>query len=275
MHTYRGGVETHLPPFAALGAGAHIIVFGDASVGMSARTAGFEVRDCILVAGPETTCTAWLLRKPIAESTVAAQVLKTGTGALWIDGCRIGTSGGMTKHTTWAGSDAWGGNRTTGVWVDHGGRWPTNILFVHGPGCRLDGTKDVKPGNGSGTAVRHKGVSNAVAYGGNIGRLPEGTPDLGYVSEDGKETVAAWNCAQGCLVAALNGQSGELTSGTGAVKRSTASGYQGNAYGKENRAVGAEMLSYGDTGTASRFYPQHASFEDVVAWLLRLVLPEP
>jgi hypothetical protein len=32
----------------------------------------------------------WLFRKPLSESTVAANVLKWGTGALNIDGCRVG-----------------------------------------------------------------------------------------------------------------------------------------------------------------------------------------
>lgn len=38
----------------------------------------------------------WLLRKPLSESTVAANVLAHGTGAINIDGCRVGTEGGST-----------------------------------------------------------------------------------------------------------------------------------------------------------------------------------
>jgi site-specific DNA-methyltransferase (adenine-specific) len=52
----------------------------------------------------------------------------------------------------------------------------------------------------------------------------------------------------------LDEQSGERKSGTGAVKRKSASGTQGNALGKESRPEGTPMLSYGDTGGASRFF---------------------
>jgi hypothetical protein len=43
-------------------------------------------------------------------------------------------------------------------------------------------------------------------------------------------------------------------SGTGAVKRKTSKGSQGNALGKESRPAGTEMASYGDEGSASRFF---------------------
>src|SRR3990172_583126 len=52
----------------------------------------------------------------------------------------------------------------------------------------------------------------------------------------------------------LDAQTGELKSGEGAFKRNSAMGYKGNAYGKESRAVGTPMLSYGDSGGASRFF---------------------
>lgn len=54
--------------------------------------------------------------------------------------------------------------------------------------------------------------------------------------------------------AQLDLQSGELTSGTGAVKRSTSAGYKPNALGTESRPEGTAMVCYGDTGGASRFF---------------------
>lgn len=58
--------------------------------------------------------------------------------------------------------------------------------------------------------------------------------------------------------AALDEQSGVLTSGTGAVKRASSASRDGNrgaALGKESRPEGTEMVSYGDSGGASRFFP--------------------
>lgn len=69
--------------------------------------------------------------------------------------------------------------------------------------------------------------------------------------------------AEGCPVLEIGRQSGERTSGTGAVKRATAKGHKGNAYGADNRAVGLPMVEYGDTGTAARyFYTSKASRAD-------------
>ena len=52
----------------------------------------------------------------------------------------------------------------------------------------------------------------------------------------------------------LDEQTGTLTSGTGAVKRSTGAGYRPNALGAESRPVGTPMIEYGDSGGASRFF---------------------
>jgi hypothetical protein len=66
-------------------------------------------------------------------------------------------------------------------------------------------------------------------------------------------------CADDCPVAGLDAQSGTLTSGTGAVKHASAKGGTKSAsIGAENRPEGMPMLCYGDTGGASRFFPQFA-----------------
>jgi site-specific DNA-methyltransferase (adenine-specific) len=54
--------------------------------------------------------------------------------------------------------------------------------------------------------------------------------------------------------AMLDSQSGIIKSGTGAVKKKTADGYNGNAYGQESRPIGSKMVEYGDSGGASRFF---------------------
>ncbi|SDR71785.1 DNA methyltransferase [Microbacterium paraoxydans] len=95
--------------------------------------------------------------------------------------------------------------------------------------------------------------------------------------------------------AALDAQTGTLTSGTGAVKRASSAARDGNrgaALGKESRAEGTEMVSYGDSGGASRYFPTfryaakapgterpevdgvaHATVKplDLMRWLVRLV----
>lgn len=78
-------------------------------------------------------------RKPL-EGTVANNVLLHGTGAMNIDASRIGTSGGITHHTSSAGKhrDRWEGNKPTGQVTDNGGRWPANVLLDEEAGRLLD-----------------------------------------------------------------------------------------------------------------------------------------
>jgi site-specific DNA-methyltransferase (adenine-specific) len=72
-----------------------------------------------------------LARKPLAEPTVAAQVLATGTGALNIDGCRVGASknvpasgsGSRNVYGSGLGADREG----TSGFNPTIGRWPANV----------------------------------------------------------------------------------------------------------------------------------------------------
>jgi site-specific DNA-methyltransferase (adenine-specific) len=75
-------------------------------------------------------------RRPLGEKTVAANVLEHGTGALNIDGCRIGTEGGTAKGSKPDGA----GNGIYGAGL-HGsceikqldaGRWPANLIHDGG-----------------------------------------------------------------------------------------------------------------------------------------------
>jgi hypothetical protein len=77
-----------------------------------------------------------LARKPLSESTVAANVLRWGTGALNIDGCRVGTSGGTAKTNpakretvSVYGNGLNGG----GVSAIDAGRWPANLVHDGSP----------------------------------------------------------------------------------------------------------------------------------------------
>ena len=75
-----------------------------------------------------------LARKPLSEGTVAANVLRWGTGALNIGGCRVPTSenlnggaySGGSKNLADATSYATGVN--AGVFKQPEGRWPANVV---------------------------------------------------------------------------------------------------------------------------------------------------
>jgi hypothetical protein len=92
-----------------------------------------------------------------------------------------------------------------------------------------------------------------------------------YAEDDGLETASAYDCETGCPVKMLDDQSGVLTSGVGSVMNASGKGYRPNAFGAESRAPGTEMISYGDSGGASRFYPQFETEDELLAWLARLM----
>jgi DNA modification methylase len=87
-----------------------------------------------------------LARKPLS-GTVAANVLEHGTGALNIDGCRIGSDGGGTKCTNRDEHGKCRGHRNAGQSTsgetfhgpetDPGGRWPANVIMDPEAGALL------------------------------------------------------------------------------------------------------------------------------------------
>lgn len=191
-----------------------------------------------------------VLRKPVSEASVSANVVEHGTGGIHINATRIGTldsfgggsrmsSSGQTLHSFEHYEKGSGG--VPGSQLGH---WPSNLILQHQPGCEVVGTKRVKSGNPC-NKVTAGGASTGACYG-DYGQRSL----VGHADAEGKETVPDWACAPGCPVAALDEQSGILKSG---VMDSITQGGQGNVYGKmyPRRAV-----SYGSEGGASRFYKQ-------------------
>ena len=78
----------------------------------------------------EPICVA---RKPLSEKTVAENILKWGTGAINIDGCRVGDNGGTKKEKSEikCSTESVGGylNQQAGLLIDGLGRFPAN--FIH------------------------------------------------------------------------------------------------------------------------------------------------
>jgi site-specific DNA-methyltransferase (adenine-specific) len=104
-------------------------------------------------------------RKPLSELTIAANILKWGTGALNIDGCRVGT-----EVETWPASRSYapgqmqpghnGATQATGKMPP--GRWPANVIH--------DGSEEVVgafPETQSGLLAKHhsRGNKTETVYG--------------------------------------------------------------------------------------------------------------
>ena len=73
-------------------------------------------------------------RKPLGEKTVAANVLEHGTGAINVDGCRVGTETITQRLATVVGGKSIGAKavgvpqKATGETTQTIGRWPANLI---------------------------------------------------------------------------------------------------------------------------------------------------
>jgi len=191
----------------------------------------------------------WLARKPM-EGSVAQNVLEHGAGALYIDGCRVGTTDDCGRAHNKVDHDSpacfGSGMDTFGGPGHSSGRWPPNLLLSHHPECRQIGTREVT------------GDSRA---GEDKGSRPSGFVDTGSDGGDGKpagnlhgsQTVPVMSCHTDCPVAELDRQSD--AAGLGRV------GYAGAHTNKGSQVVNfsSGSVSSGgypsDSAGASRYFP--------------------
>ncbi|MCX4885904.1 DNA methyltransferase [Streptomyces sp. NBC_00847] len=118
-----------------------------------------------------------LARKPLA-STVAANVLEHGTGALNIDDCRTEAGQdyrdkcasvvGLASNVNGDAYGEWTAPREDSAHAS--GRWPTNILLGHGPDCVDDG--DCQPGCPVAEMDQQSGVTRSSGGSGSLSGRP-------------------------------------------------------------------------------------------------------
>ena len=109
-----------------------------------------------------------LARKPLSEKTVAANVLKWGTGGINVDGCRVGTEDGLQRIS--GGSD-----NAVGEWGLKGkhtspqptGRFPANLIH-DGSDEVLAGFPETGASKSSFRGLQHSGKHAGTCDGGNI-----------------------------------------------------------------------------------------------------------
>ena len=253
----------------------------------------------------------WLCRKPLAEKTVAANVLAWGTGGINIDATRVGTNGeslarGRSTGSVRAAHEGW--NRplmndpeaisriaaesaARTLHAESAGRWPAHLLLSHAPGCVEVGTRKVKSAQG----VRGSDSGNTMYGGGNGMQRPSTGQEVGYADPDGTETIPTFDCEPGCPVAELDLQSGDSKSPpVGSVARVKSRADGDDALVFMDRAARVVPNGHGDRGGASRFFPtfhyaskaptkerpkvngvSHPTVKslDLMKWLIRLVTP--
>jgi DNA modification methylase len=117
-----------------------------------------------------------MARKPLI-GTVAENVQAHGTGALNIDGCRIGADGGTRKgtHPNEPSVSAYGDGLNGACEIESidAGRWPANVVLDEQAAAELDRQSGERP---AGVAVRHRSGGNT--FGGENEKPP--MDDMGY-----------------------------------------------------------------------------------------------
>lgn len=208
--------------------------------------------------------TVHLLRKPLG-STVAACALNHGTGGLNIDRCRVAAHGEVVStHSKPAeaakGNGIFGAYGSTATHQKDGqvlGRWPGNLVLQHQPGCEHLGVRKVKGHQGYPNGPKGKPDPR---HGWGARRSKDVRPDAWEspaTDPDGNETIPAWECVDGCLVADLDEQSGVTK---GVVRKPTGNPIYptggGSMVWNPNSVTDTTERGFADAGGAARFFHQ-------------------
>ena len=164
-----------------------------------------------------------LARKPLEKGlSIAQNVLKWGTGAINIDGCRVSTddimsSGRHIQKNREYPSGYKDINRSE-YEQNSQGRFPSNFILGHHFDCEMKIEKTI------------------------------------YTDTNEEESNEVWNCHDDCPIKILDEQSGELKSGKMTANHNrTTNGSPNGIYGKFD--VNHPLAeTYGDKGGASRFF---------------------
>lgn len=263
--------------------GGHLLAFGGSRtyhrLVCAIEDAGFEIRDTIAwlygsgfpkSRNLEGDWEGWgtalkpahepvvVARKPLV-GTVAANVLEHGTGAINVDGCRVGyeAGGSLASNPSLRESIA-GGNGGHVIATEserrfsephNAGRWPANVVLSHADDCVHVGSRRVRADGHFPSSRPASGYGSGVpdSNGGGL----KGQEDLAERRFDG-ELVEVWACVPGCPVRELDRQSGNARSAGMYEKGAREQGAKAGAASIPIDGLTSSM--YADEGGASRFF---------------------
>lgn len=206
----------------------------------------------------------WILcRAPLAEKSIAANVLRYGVGAINIDISRVGIA--EDDNTSWRTGDyttkaAYFGNQNNTPYRKDkpSGRWPSNVLLSHSLFCQYKGVKRVKGNAPQGKPSIGKEIPRT-GIGGNA-YTPKHFIEGCHADADGMGTVPDWQCAEGCPIAEMDRQSGNRQSSYQTSPKNRAGGvkFNGNTYNNAEIYNSSKDTfgGYKDEGGASRYFQQ-------------------
>jgi len=234
---------------------------------------------------------AWILaRKPLA-GTVAANVLEHGTGALNIDGCRVGTAdnlgggrlNGPTDMAKTCGGAEWDRPwmhdenrreayaRATAEKVARAeslGRWPPHLLLSHGPDCGetcADGCSVAEMDAQSGVQKSQKATKRPGAVAFSNGDMEAPTHDSPCYTDTG-------GASRFFPVFRYVAKPSTAEKGAGLGHRAPATG--GEATGRKDGSAGLDnpRAGAGRNGGALNIHPT-VKPRGLMEWLVKLITP--
>ena len=208
---------------------------------------------------PSTECW-WLCRKPIEAHSVAANVLKHGTGAINIDGSRVAGTAQVPGSIRASRRFDDRGDRPELVEPpppNAAGRWPANLMLSHSEGCRQIGETEVA------APVINRFTDGMKPFGEGAGHPYE-------TYGGGTETIPVYECADGCPVKALDEQSGVTGGGTPTLNSDVdRTAISTTAHNPREPNQSDSLANYGDAGGASRYFQ---TFDPKGRWPANMVL---
>jgi hypothetical protein len=195
--------------------GAHLVVFASSTwAALEARKFGLTLRDTMLVYTADQVQMAFLLRNTLDAPTVAENTLKFAAGGINIEACRVSWGDEKPTQEEWNRLGAGGTGESTTAFLQHTairkyyaeglipvptGRWPTNLVVVHGEGCRIVGVKQV-----SSRTCEYPDIDEGRADTSTWRFRPTEATARGY-GTDGVEDVPLWSCCDSCPIPAMDG----------------------------------------------------------------------
>lgn len=285
--TWDGSGIAHDPTFweeclRVLKPGGHLLAFGGTRtyhrLAFAVEMAGFEIRESVhwvfgqgfpkslnvekameRAGGDSAPWAGWgtalkpahepivVARKPLV-GTVAQNVLTYGTGALNIDGTRVGISheDAEASRKNWKpqGYELHDSVYELGVKVvrtemSPTGRWPANLVITHHPDCERVGVAEDTFGGGA------KASSGFV----------DGYEGDGFLATSA--AVPVWRCVEGCPTMEFPTDAGARAPASGTTRSSASTSPSRGLF----RGTDDEAPFYRDAGSASRFFNQ-SSFDE-------------
>jgi len=201
-----------------------------------------------------------LFRIPLSGS-ISENVLQFGCGSLDIDQSRISHNEeckvlkAQSEESVEKTLIGQAGRYEDTLELKEEGRWPSNLILSHLPGCQIVGTTQTKSKQLTADNRQYRKKNNYGVF--DRGSSYEKGTGAKFASASGKTEVVVWKCVEGCPTGYLRINSRQGASGTQKLNsEQNRTAFSTRAHGKRYPNLTSSLSNYGDSGGADRFFLQ-------------------